>query len=67
MLKVSQDLNHSGQQPTFIAGGSRGKSTCKRILIGGSVQFLGFVGLKSLFLEDHQAQVLEKTLESPLD
>ena len=34
---------------------------------GGRVQFLGFVGLKSLFLEDHQPQVLEKTLESPLD
>ena len=41
MLKVSQDLNHSGQQPTFIAGGSRGISTCKLILIGGRVQFLG--------------------------
>ena len=67
MLKVSQDLNHSGQQPTFIAGGSKGKSTCKLILIGGRVQFLGFAGLKSLFLEDHQPQVLEKTLESPLD
>lgn len=41
MLKVSQDLNHSGQQPTFIAGGSKGKSTSKLILIGGRVQFLG--------------------------
>ena len=67
VLKVSQDLNHSDWQPTFIAGGFRRKSTCKLFLIGGRVQFIGFVGLKSLFPEDHQPQVLEKTLESPLD
>ena len=55
MLKVSQDLNYSSQKPTFIAGGSRVKSTYKLVLIGGRVQFLG---TEVPVLEDHQLQVV---------